>query len=156
MDATLPYLARPLHYLSELITLIVRGPKYPTAGDIPFAAWNLARAFCVAGPNVVVSAYLEPTPVVDTVKLWVFRKTWRYFTSIPVEPMVRERRKVGTEEEVVVVTEVDTAAEDPARDARVRGPTVPVADMPFDIWYFITAASVRGPKYPVAVPLNIP
>ena len=33
----------------------VRGPKYPTAGAMPFAFWNLASAASVAGPKYEVS-----------------------------------------------------------------------------------------------------
>jgi len=33
----------------------VRGPKYPTAGAMLFAFWNLASAASVAGPKYEVS-----------------------------------------------------------------------------------------------------
>jgi hypothetical protein len=50
----------------------------------------------------------------------------------------------------VVVVVVVVVVIDPLSDARVSGPTYPDAEIPFAVWYFITAAFVRAPKYPVA------
>ena len=71
----------------------------------------------------------EPAPESDTWKPWVLRNIWRYLTSMPVAPMVRERVKVGMEPEVVVTGAVVGAAVLPLKEARVSGPTVPVCEI---------------------------
>ena len=68
---------------------LVTGPKYPEAGEILLACWNLIRASLVAGPKYVVSLPGEPGPDVDTVYPLLFRYCCNLCTSAPVEPMVR-------------------------------------------------------------------
>lgn len=41
---------------------LVLGPKYPAAGVMPFAFWNLIKAARVAEPKRVVSFPEEPAP----------------------------------------------------------------------------------------------
>ena len=52
---------------------IVSGPKYPAAGEIPFAFWNLTRAARVNPPNFDVSFPGDPAPVFEMTNPWVFK-----------------------------------------------------------------------------------
>ena len=64
-----------------VIAARVSGPKYPLAGVMLFAFWNLMSAASVAGPNAVVSLPGEPGPVDETVKPWALRNCWSALTS---------------------------------------------------------------------------
>jgi hypothetical protein len=56
-----------------LTKVLVKDPKYPAAGVIPFDFWKRVRAALVAGPNLLISCPGEPLPVVVTIKPWVLR-----------------------------------------------------------------------------------
>ena len=80
--------------MSENSKPLVIGPKYPTLGTIPLAAWKRARAFLVRVPKYIVSLPRDPGPVATTMNPLLLRYFWRARTSSPAAPMVRSRVKV--------------------------------------------------------------
>src|SRR3989344_1796890 len=97
----------------EFTNARVFGPKYPTAGEMPFAAWNFATAARVSPPNIVVSFPGEPGPLAATWKPLALSHTCSAFTSFPVEADVRSRANVP-----------GAGAEGPA-NANISGVAVP-------------------------------
>ena len=88
----------------------------------------------------MVSCPLEPAPVVETGYPLELRKIWRFLTSLPLEPRVRERVKV----EVVVVTGVEVSVI--PRDVAVTSSNIPWEEPEQRLitvhWYFLRAFCV--------------
>src|SRR3989344_7615785 len=131
----------------EFTNARVFGPKYPTAGEMPFAAWNAASAARVRPPNIIVSFPGEPGPLSATIKPFAFKNCWSARASSPVEPTSRSR--VNEDEDVEGVEGVpDVEADVPTppafMNARVFGPKYPTDGvMPFAAWNFASAVCVN-------------
>ena len=67
--------------------------------------------------------------------------------TVLTELATEEAAELATEE-----TELALEAETAFSEALVAASTIPVAEIPFIIWYFITADFVRAPKYEDSFP----
>src|SRR3989344_5735171 len=134
----------------------VFGPKYPTAGVMPFAAWNLASAARVKPPKVDVSFPGEPGPLSAIAKPFAFKNAWSARTSSPVAPTSRSRVNAVLDGAADADGVAGMAALPPAAAfiaARVFGPKYPTDGvMPFASWNFASAARVKPPKVVVSFP----
>ena len=97
------------------------------------ATWYRESAAWVARPKYVVSWLGEPLPEVEMTKPFPLRNTCRALTSEPIEPRVRERVKMETAvQEVLVPPPADTGVQvSPAGQTEVGvGVSVGVPDTP--------------------------
>jgi hypothetical protein len=119
----------------------VSGPTMPIA-SMPAAAWYAFTAASVCAPKYPVTPAGIAYPC-------AMRKDWRAVTWGPCAPMLRVVVMSGAEDAGAATLGAGGAV--PAMAARVRGPTTPMASMPWAVWYASTASLVTVPKYPVSV-----